>query len=173
MNVLLVMTIIGTDRPGLVDRLSTVIADHDGNWLESRMANLGGQFAGILRIQVPVARQDQLREQLAALDAEGLKVLIHGDQPPGAVTQPAGTLAQLEVVGHDRPGIIREISQVLARQGVNVEDLSTQTESAPMAADLLFRARAKIQLPPDCSLDDLQQALETIASDLMVDLVAA
>jgi glycine cleavage system regulatory protein len=173
MNVLLVMTVIGADRPGLVDRLSTVIADQEGNWLESRMANLGGQFAGILRVQVPAARKGALLEQLAALDADGLKVLVHDDRPAAAVSASTGTLARLEVVGHDRPGIIREISQVLAGLDVNVEDLATATESAPMAADLLFRARAKVHLPEGCSLDDLQQALETIASDLMVDLTSA
>ncbi len=169
MNLMLVMTVIGTDRPGLVDRLSTVIADHEGSWLESRMANLGGQFAGILRVRLPESQKDSLLASLEGLAADGLQVLVHGDQPQPVLPPVSGTWASLEVVGHDRPGIIREISRVLAGHEVNVEDLSTHTESAPMSADLLFRARFKVCLPESVSLEQLQQALETIAGDLMVD----
>ena len=47
-------TVIGRDRPGLVQRLASLVADHGGNWLESRMSRLGGEFAGILRLTVPL-----------------------------------------------------------------------------------------------------------------------
>ncbi len=44
----LVLTLIGPDRPGLVEAVAEPIAAHGGNWLESRMAHLAGQFAGIV-----------------------------------------------------------------------------------------------------------------------------
>ncbi|NCF90353.1 MAG: glycine cleavage system protein R, partial [Verrucomicrobiaceae bacterium] len=47
-----ILTVIGADKPGLVERLATIVADHHGNWLESRMARLAGQFAGILQVEV-------------------------------------------------------------------------------------------------------------------------
>ena len=49
----LVLTLIGPDRPGLVEAVAQPIAANGGNWLESRMAHLGGKFAGILRVDVP------------------------------------------------------------------------------------------------------------------------
>src|SRR5215208_771327 len=55
----LVMTVIGADRPGLVQMVAARVADHGGNWLESRMCRLGGQFAGILRIEVAKERRDE------------------------------------------------------------------------------------------------------------------
>jgi glycine cleavage system regulatory protein len=168
MNATLVMTVIGADRPGLVERLAAVIADHGGNWLESRMAHLGGQFAGILRVQVPAARKQQVRAALQALAGEGLTIHVHEDAVTAA---PAGqTLATVEVVGHDRPGIIRQISQVLAQQRVNVEELETRCESAPMSGEQLFHATATVQLPATCPLRQLRSALEHIAADLMVDV---
>lgn len=166
MAISLVMTIIGPDRPGLVGRLSAVIADHGGNWLESRMARLGGQFAGILRIQVPSEREQKLLAALQSL--EDLSVSTYKDTVAAAPV--AQSLAKLEVVGHDRPGIIRQISEVLAQHRVNVEELGTHCESAPMSADLLFHATATVRLPAGCSLAQLQAALETIAADLMVDI---
>jgi glycine cleavage system regulatory protein len=76
----------------------------------------------------------------------------------------------LELVGQDRPGIVREISHALALHKVNIEELHTETRSAPMSGDLLFHARATIRVPPSCSTQQLRTALEKIASDLMIDL---
>ncbi len=170
MNVSLVMTVIGTDRPGLVGRLSAVIAEHGGNWLESRMAHLGGQFAGILRIQVPAIQEDALMSALQTLDSHGLSVRVQRDS--AAVVAPAARrrLAVIELVGHDRPGIVRQISQVLAQHQVNVEELVTRCDSAPMSAEMLFHATATVQLPESFPLARLRAALEQIAADLMVDI---
>ena len=168
MQTSLVMTIISPDRPGLVGQLSAVIADHGGNWLESRMAQLGGQFAGILRIQVSAARESQLLAALHALEPQGLSIRVQRDTAP--VTSAPHQLGTVEVMGHDRPGIVRQISQVLAQQHVNVEELTTTCESAPMSGEKLFRATAHVQLLEDGGLARLQSALEQIASDLMVDI---
>ncbi len=168
MRVSLVMTVIGPDRPGLVGQLSSVITDHGGNWLESRMAHLGGQFAGILRVELPADQQQKLLASLQALAPQGLTIHSHVDAPVPAAA--AGTVAVVEVVGHDRPGIVRQISQVLAQHRVNVEELITNCESAAMSAELLFRATATVRLPESCGLAELREALEQIASDLMVDV---
>lgn len=168
MYVSLVMTIIGTDRPGLVGQLSAVIADHGGNWLESRMAHLGGQFAGILRIQAPVTQEQTLLAALQSLGTHGLSVHVQRDS---AAAAPAGRrLAVIELVGHDRPGIVRQISQVLAQHQVNVEELVTHCASAPMSAEMLFHATVTVQLPESFPLGRLRLALEQIATDLMVDI---
>jgi glycine cleavage system regulatory protein len=168
MNVSLVMTIIGADRPGLVGRLSAVIADHGGNWLESRMAHLGGQFAGILRIQIPAAQEQKLLAALDSLKEHGLSVRAQKD--PASTKPTLRALASVEVVGHDRPGIVREISQVFAQHHVNVEELVTHCESAPMSGELLFHANATVQLSSSYTIGQLRQALERIAADLMVDI---
>jgi glycine cleavage system regulatory protein len=168
MNVSLVMTIIGADRPGLVGRLSAVIAEHGGNWLESRMAHLGGQFAGILRVQIPAEQEQKLLAVLQSLEAQGLSVRTQKDSTAAPPTLRA--FASVEVVGHDRPGIVREISQVFAQHHVNVEELVTHVESAPMSGELLFHANATVQLSQSYTIGQLRQALERIASDLMVDI---
>lgn len=168
MNSSLVMTILGADRPGLVGRLSSVIADHGGNWLESRMAHLGGHFAGILRIQVPADREQALLAALQALDADGLAVRAHQDRD--AAQAGGRMLATVEVLGQDRPGIVRQISLVLAQQKVNVEELTTNCEHGAMSGENIFRAVAKVQLPEDCTIGQLRQAVEQIAADLMVDV---
>lgn len=165
----LVMTVIGPDRPGLVQLLATRVADHGGNWLESRMCRLGGQFAGLLRVEVAEEQSDALRRALAGLEAEGLNVIVH---PDGSTPMPAatGAIATLELVGNDRPGILRSISAVLAAHRVNVEELASERVSAPMGGGTLFQARAKILVPAGANLAAMRADLEKLAADLMVDL---
>jgi glycine cleavage system regulatory protein len=167
MHISLVMTVIARDRPGLVDAIAAAIAEHDGNWLESRMSRLGGQFAGILRVELPESGKDALVDSLRALDASGLSVSVHQDTQPAAL---AGELRILEVVGHDRPGIVRQLSHALATHGVNVEEISSEVASAAMSGEPLFKARAKVMLPEGCDVESLQGELEQIATDLIVDL---
>jgi len=165
----LVMTIIGPDRPGLVERVAALVAAHGGNWLESRMAHLGGQFAGILRVAIPAGQQPALVAALRQLEEAGLQVVVQTESA-GSPSAVAGRLMHLELVGHDRPGIVRDISRALASHGVNVEELETGCESAPMSGEVLFRAQAQICVPAECDLTALRATLEKIASDLIVDL---
>lgn len=165
----LVLTLIGTDRPGLVEAISELVALHGGNWEESRMAHLAGKFAGILKVEVPATRADELIASLSTLENRGLRVMVEPSESD-ATDDEATVSWQLEVVAHDREGIVRDISHVLAARGVNVEDLSTACEAAPLAGGTLFRARARLRAPKTATVDDLRRALESLSDDLVVDL---
>lgn len=167
MHAALVLTLIGRDRPGLVDQLAALVADHGGNWLESRMSRLGGEFAGILRLTVPGAEEERLRQHLAALGPAGLTVMVKRDDAP---TNAPAQLLHLELIGQDRPGIVRQIARALAAQGANVEELVTECTSAPMTGEPIFKASVRLALPPGGEWTRLRAELERIASDLMVDL---
>ncbi len=164
----LVMTIIGKDRTGLVESLARLIADNGGNWLDSRMCRLGGEFAGILRILVPEDRVQILAQALHSLQSEGLTVILRPDEtvPPAEHVKSAS----LSLVGQDRPGIIYQISAALAHQNINVEELETECSSAPMSGEMIFRATARLQIPESCAMEELQKELEEIGSELMIDI---
>ena len=163
----LVMTIIGADRPGLVEIVSACVADHGGNWIESRMSHLGGRFAGIARVEVAAEKLPALKRALHGLEADGLRVVV---ETGGALAPATGVAATLELVGTDRPGILRTVTHVLATHGVNVEELSSECVSAPMGGGDLFQARARVLVPATAKLEDVRRDLEKIAADLMVDL---
>ena len=168
MESMLVMTIIGPDRPGLVDAVAAIVGAHGGNWLESRMSRLGGQFAGILRVAAPAEKEAGLVSALKQLETSGLTVVVQPDSA-GAAPGPV-RLSVLEIVGQDRPGIVRQISRALADAGVNIEELHTEYESAAMTGEALFKASATLGLPASCDLDRLRGELEQIAADLIVDI---
>ena len=132
------------------------------------MARLAGQFAGILHVEVPAEQRAGLGQALSELDRCGLKITVT-DQ---GVEQgrPLMQLVTLDLVGHDRPGIVRQITRVIASRGVNVQEIETTTESAPMSGDNLFRAHALLQVPAEVTLAELQADLERVSHDLMVDI---
>ena len=171
MQIPLVMTLVGPDRTGLVESVARAVAGHGGNWLESRMCRLGGEFAGILRIELPVEKRQVLLDALQALQGRGLTVVVRPDEPAAAATK--GRQTRLEIVGHDRPGIVRQITHALARANVNVEEFSSECVSAPMSGETLFKAAARLQLPDGCDDAALKTELEKIADDLLVDITFA
>jgi glycine cleavage system regulatory protein len=161
----LILTAIGDDRPGLVGELAAAISAHGGNWLESSMSHLAGKFAGIVKVAVANENVDALKGALAKLS--GLKVTSETSTVGEAAK---GRRLKFSLVGHDRIGIVREVSQVLARHAVNVEDLATRTSSAPMSAEVLFHAEAELLAGPELDARSLAAELERISDDLMVDI---
>jgi len=162
----LVLTVIGDDRPRIVEALADQVLAAGANWEESRMARLAGKFAGLLRVSVEADRASELARGLTALQG-GLTVVVEEtDEAPAS----AGRVVRLELVGNDHPGIIRDISRALALQSINIEELETGVASAPMSGELLFRARALVRLPPSVTVESLRLHLEAVAGELMVDL---
>jgi glycine cleavage system regulatory protein len=163
---LFVITVFGEDRPGIISALSEPITRHAGNWERSQLAQLAGKFVGIVEVSVADDRYAALAAELVALD-DGLRVTVEGESPESDVAEGEGFL--LELLGNDHPGIVAEVSAVLAEHGVSIEELHTEVREAPMAGGHLFEARAFLVAPPT-GTEALRSALEALADELMVDL---
>ena len=162
----LVFTFVGTDKPGLVEKLSQTVAAHGGNWLESRMSELAGQFAGLVKVEVGKDRVDALRAGLMALCEPHFSVVVA--ESAGEPAASSNRQLRLTIVGNDRPGIMREVSHALAARNISVSEMDTSITSAPMSGDPLFEAAARIQVPQTLDLDELNAQLDTIANALTV-----
>jgi glycine cleavage system regulatory protein len=163
----LVLTLIGPDHPGIVDSVSEVVDAHGGNWLESRMAHLAGKFAGVLCIEVVEEHASALEEALGRLEASGLKVIVERSAPIVVTRQHA---MEIDLLGLDRPGLVHEISALLAAHRINVEDLATDRTTAAHSGDLVFHARIRVVLPEDVEEAVVRRDLERLAGDLMVEI---
>ena len=167
MQTQLVLTIISDDKPGVVEVLAQTIAQHQGNWLESRMAQLAGKFAGILQIAVDTEYEAALREALANLAHQGLKIVT--ESATDAI-KPSGKEFQFSVVGNDRPGIVFEIAQAFASRHINMSELETACSSMPWSGEPMFEATGLIQVPKTVDMDELYDQLDTIADELAIDV---
>lgn len=168
MTASLVVTVVGPDRPGIVNRLSDVAQRLGANWAGSRMANLAGQFAGMVHFEVADDRADALARALGALESPDLRVVIARSAACRAA--PAMRRVRLELVGHDRPGIVRDLSGSLAERGVSIEELETQVASAAMSGESLFKVKAVLAVPESLPNAELRRGLEALANEMMVDV---
>ena len=167
MNRALIFTFIGADRPGLIERLADVVAQHNGSWQDSRMVKLAGQFAGIAQITLPGADGEQLESALRNLQSEGLIVHVQsGNAEPGE-TRPH---YRLNIIGNDRPGIVREVSRALKAQNINISEMSSGISSAPMSGDALFEAQVEAEIPAGVNVLELEERLDAIADALSIEI---
>lgn len=161
-----ILTLVGSDRPGLTELLASAVTDAGGNWAESHLAVLGGHYVGSVLVEVPEAGIGALKASAEAIDARGLRVHVLDAR---AETPAHGVLSSLEIVGQDRPGIVHEVTAALARAGVNIEEFRTSVENSSWSGDRLFRAEATLRLPPHVSEEAVRESLEQISAEIMVD----
>ena len=160
-----VLTVTGSDRPGLTSELSEAVLAANGNWKEGHLSRLGGLYVGSVLVEVPQREVATLEQQIQAIDA-GLNVSI---APAGDGPQGEARVLMFELVGQDRPGIIREVTSILARLGANIERLSSGEKTGAWAGEKLFHAEVSASLPAGIEPEQAQAALEDISSEIMVD----
>ena len=161
-----ILTVVGSDRPGLTRAIAEAVQAGGGNWLESHLSRLGGRYVGSVLVELPESRLDELEEAARRIDAIGLKLQLVDAID---VDDREGELVGLEIVGQDRPGIVREVTGVLAALDVNIEELMTTIEASAWSGAPLFRAKVKMQVPSTVSAQSVREALEGISGEIMVD----
>ena len=173
MKTYLVVTLACPDRPGIVEQVTEVIARYSANWEESRMARLGGDFAGIVKISVPEAKAKALADALQSLADDQMTVVVRVGKSAASSSQETSSLYELRLTGADHEGIVHKVAHYLAHQGINVETMETEVAPAPISASPLFRMMARIKAPPDQSLAELNAHLDRIGEELGVDIDVA
>jgi glycine cleavage system regulatory protein len=166
MNGKVILTVVGSDRPGLTQAIAEAVHAGGGNWLESHLSRLGGRYVGSVLVELPEGRLDELRQAARKIDAIGLKLEL---VEVADVEQREGAPVGLEIVGQDRPGIVREVTAVLAALDVNIEELTTTIEASAWSGAPLFRAKVKMLIPGTASVQSVREALEGISGEIMVD----
>lgn len=170
----LVLTAVGDDREGLISALSLAVAENGGNWLDGQFARLAGKFAGVVLVDVPDKGEVPFREAVAGLESSvGWRVEVTDIAQTGGPevhTPAAAAPMQLRLLGQDRPGMVREVSKALAAQHVTIDEFRSWTSDAPEGGGVLFEADATVRIGEGGDESALREALEKIASELMVDL---
>ena len=165
----LILTVAGADRPGLVAAVAEVVDAHGGNWENSSLAELAGVFAGVIEVSVPAERASELERALTELD--GLLTIAVRTGAEAAET--TGRTLEIAVLGNDRPGIVREVSNVLSAHALSIEELATETRDAAMTGGRLFEASVTATVPASVDLAALRADLERLATEIQVDISVA
>lgn len=162
----LVLTLVGDDRAGIVAAVAAAVDAAGGNWENSRLAELSGAFAGIVEVSADAARVDALRAAL-----ERIEGFVTVAVPAPATAAPRDERrVEIDVLGNDHTGIVRDISSALSAQGLSIERMSTETRDAAMSGGRLFAAHIVASVPVSVRLDDVRARLEELAAEIQVDL---
>jgi glycine cleavage system regulatory protein len=171
MTTSLVLTFIGRDKPGLANAISEAIAAAGGSWMESRLARLADKFAGIVLVSIPEPNVADVSAALRSLDAFGVRITV--ELSSAAQPETGYKILELNLVGHDRPGIVRDVTQALNQIGANIEAFSSEIESAPFTGEMLFRATARVHVAADVTPEEVEITLERLAGEIIVDFTTS
>jgi glycine cleavage system regulatory protein len=162
----LILSVVGSDRPGLTQALAGAVLAAGGNWLESHLSRLGGLYVGSVLVELEAAGVERLR---AAGRAEGLEVRIAPTvEAPGSLA--GGDAVHFSLVGQDQPGIVHQVTAILSGLSVNIEAFESRLSAEAHSGAPLFHVEARLRLPPALSAGAVQAALEAISGEIMVDI---
>jgi glycine cleavage system regulatory protein len=164
---LVVLTVIGADRPGLTQILADAVLSAGGSWQESHLSRLGGQYVGSVLVEIEEHAKEALERAVLTAAVPNLEVRL---APAGSRTAPSGEVLVFSLVGQDRPGIVRQVTTALSALEVNIEEFVTTLDHEAYSGAPLFHAKARLRLPGGLAIRAVQEALEQISGEIMVDV---
>lgn len=167
-NNYLVITASGEDKVGIVDRLSGKIAESGCNIEESRMAVLGDQFALIMLLSGPWNALSKLDGQMESLGDQLGLTIIHKRTQKRERMQPAIPY-RVEVLAMDHPGIVRNLAAFFSRNGINIEELQTDTYPAPHTGTPMFSVTMTVGIHANVHIPTLRGDFLDYCDDLNLD----
>ena len=161
----LIISAVGSDRPGIVSELSGAITSHGGNIEKSRMTRLGSDFTIIMLVTVDPKWEESLVVALQAI--KELSITTKGTEPNTVI---AGENCQISLSGADNEGIVKVLSKYLEEKSINIIEMDTHISQAPISGSPLFNLNASVSIPGEVDGRDIQSDLSQIAQDLGVEI---
>jgi glycine cleavage system transcriptional repressor len=167
----LVLSALGSDRPGLVAEVTEYVSEHGGNVEDSRMAVLGAEFGILLLVSGTAEEIAALERDVAKVtEKTGLQVLSRRTKSPEEHRRAAVIPCSVTAEALDQEGIVRAISRALHRVGVNIVSLETSAYEAPITGSPLFRMEARVDIPPGITIGKVRKAMDEVAEAENLDI---
>jgi glycine cleavage system transcriptional repressor len=161
---------VGPDKPGIARTISGAAFTAGCSIEDSRMAVLGGEFAILVLIGGGKAELAKLSDSIPDLEKEtGLTLAVRPTGERGAAKVKSGVPYGISVVGMDRTGIVFRITELLARFGVNIDNLETEASNAPGTGTPMFRMSLEAEIPGDVPVRKLRAELADLCDELNMD----
>lgn len=165
-----ILFLVGKDRPGIVDKLSSFLFERGANIEDSRMAAMGGCFSIMTLFSCEAEQLEAITAALGQLERLGFETSLHDAQDPATVSKGPELPLHVEVVAMDHPGIVQKVVHILHRHKVNIQSLNTQVIRAPHTGSPLFDLSIVAGVPAETSVTRLKEELEDLAYEMNLDL---
>lgn len=163
----LIISANGPDRKGIVSEISSIISNHSANIETSKMIRLEKEFAMLILVEVEENKNEVLCNAL--------------NQIPGLFVNLINTKNNLDILyenklhlyinGADNEGIVYSFSNLLSELEINIDEVSTKIENAPMSATPLFMMDLIIGSKSKINIQKINEKLNIIAEKLGVEVV--
>ena len=165
-----ILSLVGKDRPGIVDDVSAFLYDRGANIEDSRMACMGGCFSVMTLFSCEPIHLQSSDSDLNQLRELGFQAFLHEARDPTTTPTRNESPFKIEVTAMDHPGIVRKLVHLLRSYDVNIVSLSTEVLRAPHFGTPLFDLELEAAMPSKEPMAELKQDLAELAEDLDLDL---
>lgn len=166
----MILFVVGKDRPGIVDDVSTILFEQNANIEDSRGAALGGGFGIMILFSCRENDLPKIEESLKSLHEMGFRTMLHEADDPAALPRQAEIPLAFEVTSMDHPGLVKKVVHILRGHGVSIDSLNTIVTTAPLSGTPLFNLSLEAGVPADQSITAVKSELSNLAADENFDL---
>jgi glycine cleavage system transcriptional repressor len=160
----IIITAIGVDKPGLVDKISFIISQNDGNIENSKMIKIDNQFAMIIDFSC-IKNLDSIKA-----DLDKIKELQITYKPVKDSDDSYKYFKKYLIKGADNQGIVNKVSSFFSNQDINIIEVNTFLESAPITGTPLFNMEIIINYNNSNNITDIDSKLISLCDNLNLDI---
>ena len=161
----IILSVIGPDKSGIVSDISKFVKAYSGNIEKSRMVRLEDYFTIMVQINIQKDKIKNLEQDLT--NYSNYTFSIHSLE--SANNNENEDIHTVYLKGIDSEGIVYKITNEFAKLNINIEELETNLENAPMSGLSLFSLKAKIS-HARLNLEALKKTMDKLAAELDVNI---
>ena len=165
----LILTAVGRDQIGLVEKISEFIVERGCNIEDSKMAVFCGEFALIVLItglSENLTKITRTYNELGTMTGLTIWVKRLSSKLPSSQTLPYRLTASCM----DHPGVVHRLSALLSEMSINIESMETKTYPAPVSGTPIFRMEADLSVPAGLNINKLRARFSEVEREENIDI---
>lgn len=166
----MILFLLGKDRPGIVDDVSSILFQKGANIEDSRMASMGGCFSIMILLSFNAGQLEAIKVGVNELGKLGFETSLHEAEDPTATPREATLPLKLDVTAMDHPGIVQKVVHILRHHNINIISLDTQVTRAPLSGAPLFDLYLEAEVPVEKPIAKVKEELMGLAAEINLDL---
>ena len=166
----MILFLVGKDRPGIVDDVSTLLFEAGANIEDSRMAVMGGCFSIMTLFSCTKEQLKDISAGLESLEDQGFETSLRRAEDPSTAPKRAELPLKIELSAMDHPGIVQRVVNILRRHNVNIQSMSTEVTRAPLSGAPMFGLNLEAAVPAEKPVAKVKEEISALAAEMNLDL---
>ena len=166
----MILFLVGKDRPGIVDDVSTLLFRVGANIEDSRMAVMGGCFSIMTLFSCTNEQLKDIRADLKSLEDLGFETSLHSAEDPTTTPRRAELPLKIELTAMDHPGIVQKVVKTLRQHSINIQSMNTEVTRAPLSGAPMFGLNLEAAVPAEKPIAKVKEEISGLASEMNLDL---